>query len=107
MPPASCRLSYRIEVGLSCLLAPHGSALAEQSRAEQSRRHRASRSGGPKVPRGRGDLEQVSLAAGKGASDLLLGCISMSASSMSNQTHFVSVVIAQFGELHNELRLVV
>jgi len=26
---------------------------------------------------------------------------------MSNQTHFVSVVIAQFGELHNELRLVV
>jgi hypothetical protein len=36
---------------------------------------------------------------------LLLGYISMSASSMSNQAHPVSVVIAQFGELHDELRL--
>jgi len=36
---------------------------------------------------------------------LLLGYISMSASSMSNQADPISVVIAQFAELHDELRL--
>ena len=44
---------------------------------------------------------------GRGASDLLLGYISMSASSMPNQAHSVSAVIAQFRVLHTELRLVV
>jgi hypothetical protein len=40
-----------------------------------------------------------------GALELLLGYTSMSASSMSNQVETISVVIAQFKELHNELRL--
>ena len=40
-----------------------------------------------------------------GALDLLLGYTSMLASSMSNQVETISVVIAQFKEFHNELRL--
>jgi hypothetical protein len=50
------------------------------------------------------DLRQSSLPDW-GPLDLLLGYISMSASSISNQAHSISVVIAQLQELHSELRL--
>jgi hypothetical protein len=53
----------------------------------------------------RGDMVACSRPPGRGASDLLVGYVSMSTSSISDRAHPIPVVIAQFQELHNELRL--